>query len=375
VLAPRARVHRDGRTFEIPAAELVPGDVVRLVAGDRIPADLRLIGVHELRIDEAALTGESMPVHKTAAPVDHSAEPADRRCAAYAGTVAVFGDGDGVVTATGIETELGRINELLTGIQKTTTPLLRQIGRFGQWLAVVILGVAAAAFVLGIALRGEPASEMITLVVALAASAIPEGLPALMTVTLSLGVQRMARRKAVIRRVPAVETLGSITVICSDKTGTLTRNEMTVQKVVTAQRTIDVGGVGYAPVGTLSETDGTVVDPSIDQVLRLTIRAGVLCNDARLHEVDNIWDIEGDPTEAALLVLGAKSRLSRDDAARAWPRLDVIAFESERRFMATLHEADSVGAERIYLKGAPERVLAACAYQREADAVTPIDMV
>ncbi len=373
VLAPRARVHRDGRIVEIPAAELVPGDVVHLVSGDRVPADLRLIDVHDLRIDEAALTGESMPVHKSAASVDRAAGPADRRCAAHAGTVVVFGYGDGVVTATGIHTELGHINELLSGVRKTTTPLLRQIGRFGRWLAAVILGMAAVAFVLGVLWRGEEPSQMFTLVVALAASAIPEGLPAVMTVTLSLGVQRMARRNAVIRRLPAVETLGSVTVICSDKTGTLTRNEMTVQKVVTARRTIDVGGVGYAPVGNLTDNEGTVVDPNADPALWTTLRAGVLCNDARLREVDGMWEIEGDPTEAALLVLGAKARLSRDDAARAWPRLDVIPFESERCFMATLHEADTPGLERIYLKGAPERVLACCAYQLEGDTATAID--
>lgn len=373
VLAPRARVHRDGVIVDIAAAELVPGDVVRVVSGDRVPADLRLIDVGDLRIDEAALTGESVPVHKTAAAVDHAAEPADRRCAAFAGTVVVFGQGDGVVTATGIGTELGRINELLVGIRRTTTPLLRQIGRFGRWLAAVILAVATAAFVLGVVWRGEPPSEMFTLVVALAASAIPEGLPAIMTVTLSLGVQRMARRNAVIRRLPAVESLGSVTVICSDKTGTLTRNEMTVQKVVTAQHTIDVGGVGYAPVGDLTDTDGHLVEPAGDPVLRLAARAGVLCNDAQLRETEGTWEIEGDPTEAALLVFGAKSGLDREDAERAWPRLDVIPFESERRFMATLHEADTAGAQRIYLKGAPERVLAACTGQLAPDGAVAVD--
>src|SRR5690606_32153652 len=238
----------------------------------------------------------------------------------------------------------------LAGIHKTTTPLLRQIGQFGRWLAAVILLVAAATFVLGVVWRGEAPAQMFTLVVALAASAIPEGLPAIMTVTLSLGVQRMARRNAVIRRLPAVETLGSVTVICSDKTGTLTRNEMTVQKVICAGCRVDVGGVGYAPVG-------------------------ALCKDPRVAESEGSWEIDGDPTEAALLVLGLKAGLSREDAERAWPRLDVIPFESEHRFMATLHRAEDRSEERIYLKGAPERVIAACTHQLERDGTrTPIDL-
>ncbi|WP_420750942.1 cation-transporting P-type ATPase [Rhodococcus sp. O3] len=367
MLAPRARVRRDGRLVDLPAAELVPGDVVRLVSGDRVPADLRLIRVRELRIDEAALTGESVPVDKTSHPVEADSELGDRRSAAYAGTVAVFGQGDGVVTATGINTELGRINALLAGIPKSTTPLLRQIDRFARWLAVVILAVAAATFVIGIAWRGESPAEMFTLVVALAASAIPEGLPAIMTVTLSLGVQRMARRNAVIRRLPAVETLGSVTVICSDKTGTLTRNEMTVQKVLCAHDRIDVGGIGYAPIGALTAGDGTVADRASVPPLDLAVRAGVLCNDARLFETDGAWQIEGDPTEAALLVLGRKAGLSKQDAERTWPRLDVVPFESEHRFMATLHRADDPAHERIFLKGAPERIFAACTHQLGKD--------
>lgn len=373
MLAPRASVHRDGRLIEVNAAELVPGDVVRLVSGDRVPADLRLIEVRDLRIDEAALTGESVAVEKTSRPVDRDSELAERRSAVYAGTVAVFGQGDGVVTATGMDTELGRINSLLAGIPKETTPLLRQIDRFGRWLAVVILIAAASTFVLGIVWRDESPADMFTLVVALAASAIPEGLPAIMTVTLSLGVLRMARRDAIIRRLPAVETLGAVTVICSDKTGTLTRNEMTVQKVVLAHRTIDVGGIGYAPTGSFTENDGIVVDPGADTVLQLAVRAGVLCNDSTLIKADDAWEIGGDPTEGALLVLGIKAGLSRAAAELAWPRLDTVPFESERRFMATLHSADTAGYERIYLKGAPERVLLACTHQITDRGVVRID--
>lgn len=363
MLAPHTRVRRDGRIVDIAAVDLVPGDVVRLVSGDRVPADLRLIRARDLRIDEAALTGESLPVEKSTSPVDEDSELGDRRSSCYAGTVAVFGQGDGVVVATGTDTELGRINALLTGIDTTTTPLLRQIAGFGRWLAAVILVAAAATYAFGVVVRGETPAEMFTMAVALAASAIPEGLPAVMTVTLSLGVQRMAQRHAVVRRLPAVETLGSVTVICSDKTGTLTRNEMTVQKVVGARRTIDVGGVGYAPVGTLTTGDGTTVTRESSAALDLAIRTGVLCNDSKVFEADGSWEIDGDPTEAALLVLGRKAGLRADAATAAWPRLDVVPFESEHRFMATLHRHDDGRRERILLKGAPESVLSACTHQ------------
>lgn len=374
MLAPRARVYRDGELVEIPAAELVPGDVVRVSAGDLVPADLRWLDVRELRIDESALTGESVTVGKTATSVPADADLADRASAAHAGTVAVSGQGDGVVTAIGVHTELGRINELLSGVQKTTTPLLRQIATFGRWLATVILVAAAATFVLGVVWRDETPAEMFTLVVALAASAIPEGLPAIMTVTLSLGVQRMARRQAVVRRLPIVETLGAVTVICSDKTGTLTRNQMTAQKLVCARRTVDIGGIGYAPVGDFSEGDGDPVDPDRDPALRLAIRTAVLCNDARLFRSEETWAIDGDPTEAALLVLGAKAGLDRAEAERRWPRRDVIPFAAERRYMATLHPGDAPDTERIYLKGAPERVLAACTHQLDGTTPVPVDV-
>ncbi|MEE2034778.1 cation-transporting P-type ATPase [Rhodococcus chondri] len=372
MLAPRTRVYRDGRIVDIAAADLVPGDMVRLTSGDRVPADLRLVRARELRIDESALTGESMPVEKTTLSVDPDTELGDRKSTCYAGTVAVFGHGAGVVVATGSDTELGRINALLSGIPNSTTPLLRQIGRFGRWLASVILLAAALTFVLGVFWRGETPSEMFALVVALAASAIPEGLPAVMTVTLSLGVQRMARRNAVVRRLPAVETLGSVTVICSDKTGTLTRNEMTVQKVVCAHRTVDVGGVGYAPAGNLTTDDGTSVDPATDTALELAIRAGVLCNDSRVFEADNSWEIDGDPTEAALLVLGRKACLTQEAASTSWPRLDAVPFESEHRFMATLHRHDDARQERIFLKGAPEVVFAACSRQLDSHGVAHV---
>ncbi|PZP51802.1 MAG: carbonate dehydratase, partial [Azospira oryzae] len=249
MLSPKAMVRRAGRRMEIPAEELVPGDVVLLASGDKVPADLRLIEVKNLRIEEAALTGESEPVEKAVCPVNERAPIAERACMAYSGTLVTYGQGTGVVVATGEATELGRIGALLEQVEQVETPLLRTMAAFARQLTVAILGAATVVFAFGILARGYSAADMFTAAVALAVAAIPEGLPAILTITLAIGVQRMARRNAVIRRLPAVETLGSVTVICSDKTGTLTRNEMTVRRVVTADRTFDVEGVGYAPRG------------------------------------------------------------------------------------------------------------------------------
>lgn len=358
MLSPRATVIRDGRRMEIDAAELVPGDLVLLASGDRVPADLRLLQSKELRVEEAALTGESLPVEKDTAAVAADAPLGDRHGMAYSGTLVVYGQATGVVVATGAATELGRINHLLAGVRALATPLLRQIDRFGRTLAIAILGIGALTFILGTLWRGHAPEEMFMMVVALVASAIPEGLPAIMTVTLALGVQRMARRQAIVRRLPAVETLGSVTVICSDKTGTLTRNEMTVQRVVCAGHVFDVGGVGYAPVGSLS-VDGRHVEVGHYPALELAIRSGVLCNDARMRVEDDVWHVEGDPTEGALLVLGNKTALQHDSCAAARPRLDSIPFESQHRFMAT-HHRDPQGQDWLLVKGAPERILDMC---------------
>ena len=361
MLSPHAMVLRDGQRREIDAADLVPGDRVLLASGDRVPADLRLVAVKDLRVDEAALTGESLASEKSTDTVSADAPLGDRECMAYSGTLVVYGQATGIVVATGTTTELGKINQMLSGIQSLTTPLLRQVDRFGRVLALVILGISALTFVLGTWMRGHPPSEMFMMVVALAASAIPEGLPAIMTVTLALGVQRMARRHAIIRRLPAVEALGSVTVICSDKTGTLTRNEMTVQRVVCAGHVFDVGGVGYAPVGDCS-IDGRIIDMAHYPALAMAVRAGVLCNDARLNEEDGLWHVVGDPTEGALLVLGGKTGFTQALGEQAWPRLDSIPFESEHRFMATWHR-DSNGDAWIFAKGAPERILDMCSAQ------------
>ena len=372
MLAPRATVLREGARLDVDAAELVPGDRVLLVSGDRVPADLRLIEVRELRVEEAALTGESLPVDKDSLAVAADASLGDRTGMAHSGTLVVYGQATGIVVATGGHTEIGQINRLLAGIRHLNTPLLRQIDRFGRFLAVTILTLAAATFVLGVLWRGHAPAEMFMMVVALAASAIPEGLPAIMTVTLALGVQRMARRHAIVRRLPAVEALGSVTVICSDKTGTLTRNEMTVRRVICAGLDVDVAGAGYEPVGELTVA-GRVVDAHRHPALLQALRAGVLCNDAHLRAESGAWQVVGDPTEGALLVLGCKAGLARQAVEAQWPRVDSIPFESQHRFMATAHR-DADGQPWIFVKGAPERVLDICASELAEDGEHPIDV-
>ncbi|HYD74420.1 cation-transporting P-type ATPase [Ramlibacter sp.] len=372
LLSPHAIALRDGQQIELDAAALVPGDLVLLASGDRVPADLRLLDARELRIDESALTGESVPVEKDTAAAALDAPLAERFGMAYSGTLVVHGAGRGVVVATGGGTELGGINRMVGAVASLATPLLRQIARFGQWLAAAILLLAAGTWLLGTAVLGHPPDEMFMMVVALAASAIPEGLPAVMTITLALGVQRMARRKAIVRRLAAVEALGSVGVICTDKTGTLTRNEMTVQRLVCGGHVFEVGGVGYAPVGTIS-LDGRHVDARSNPALAMAVRTGLLCNDASLREDAGMWLVDGDPTEGALLVLARKAGLGGSAMDPLWPRLDAIPFESEHRLMATWHR-DPDGTDWILVKGAPERVIDLCATERRAHGERPIDV-
>ncbi|AKJ95549.1 carbonate dehydratase [Thioalkalivibrio versutus] len=371
MLSPKAQVLRDGQRRSIPAEELVPGDIVYLQAGDRVPADLRLTGAHNMRIDEAALTGESVASEKQTAPVEPEADLGDRVSMAYSGTLIAFGQGRGVVIGTGADTEIGRISTMIGEVETLTTPLLRQIAQFGRWLSVAIGILAAATFAFGFWVRDYDLVETFLAAVSLAVAAIPEGLPAIMTITLAIGVQRMAARHAIIRRLPAVETLGSVTTICSDKTGTLTRNEMTVKSIVTTGAEYELTGVGYEPHGGITR-DGQEADPESDPLLAEILRGILLCNDAEVYPKDDAWTMEGDPTEGALITAAMKGGLDPKEVNERYARDDVIPFESSYKFMATLHH-DHEGGAFVFLKGAPERVLAVCSHQRTADGEEPLD--
>ncbi len=354
-----AIVLRGGRRLRLDATALVPGDVVLLQSGDKVPADLRLTRTRELRVDESALTGESVPVEKDAAVVlEEGALLADRRNMAYSSTLVTYGQGRGTVVATGDATEVGRISTLLAGTRELETPLTRKIARFSHLLLYVILALAAATFGLGLA-RGERAVDVFMAAVALAVGAIPEGLPAVVTITLAIGVTRMARRNAVIRRLPAVETLGSTTVICSDKTGTLTQNQMTVQEIVLPGAVFAVEGAGYAPEGRVL-LDSRPVEPGSLPGLAECLRAGVLCSDTSVYREGGEWKVGGDPTEAALLVAAAKAGLDAGDLRRDFPRIDAVPFESQYQYMATLNAAGPDREPALYVKGAVEIVLGLC---------------
>lgn len=360
-------VLRDGRRRSIDAAELVPGDVVLLQSGDRVPADLRLFNIRDLRIDEALLTGESVPVDKHVDAVAAQTVLAERKNLAYTGTLVTNGQGEGVVWATGDRTETGRIATLMAETVELSTPLMRRIARFSQWLMVVIIAMAAISFVAGL-LRGEGPVEMFMAAVALAVGAIPEGLPAAVTITLAIGVSRMARRRAIIRKLPAVETLGSTTVICSDKTGTLTENQMTVQRIFAAGEMYEVTGSGYEPHGRIL-WDGSPQPIDPDSALGQTLIAGYVCNDAGVHYEDGRASIHGDPTEAALIVVAMKAGILDAEVVRPLRRIDVIPFESANQFMATLHEPRLKNDESrtIYKKGSVERVLESCSTMLDGD--------
>jgi magnesium-transporting ATPase (P-type) len=359
MLSSRATVLRDGEPMEVDAATLTPGDVVQLKSGDKVPADLRIVRSRNLQMQEAVLTGESQPVEKSAEPVDEGAGLGDRTSMLYSGTLVTTGRGTGVVVAIGDRTELGRIGGMLSGIETLKTPLMERFDRFTIWLSIGIVAVASFTFLFGLLFRDEGAADMFFVAVSIIVGSIPEGLPIIMTIGLAVGVQRMARRNCIIRRLPAVETLGSVTVICSDKTGTLTRNEMTVQTIVAGNGCeVGVSGVGYLPEGELAAETGRIRagdDPVIDALLH----ASVLCNDAGLAREGDGWRVDGDPMEGALLVLGAKAGIDRDALRRDRRRIDAVPFESERRYMATLHEG--ADGRVLYAKGAPERILDLCA--------------
>ena len=371
MISPRGHVLRDGHRESIAVAEIVPGDIVLIEAGDRVPADVRLLRARGLLIDEAALTGESVASEKNEAPVGAEAPLGDRGGMAYSGTMVAAGQGNGVVIATGRATEIGRISTLLGDVQQLTTPLLRQINRFGRWFTVVALVGAALLFAFAVLVRGFDWADALIAVVALAVGVVPEGLPAVITITLAIGVQRMAARNAVIRRLPAVETLGATSVICSDKTGTLTRNEMTARRVVVADGEVVVGGAGYAPHGDLTVPDGAQGEASRAAALTL-IRAGLLCNDAHLAKAGDAWTVNGDPMEGALVTLAAKAGFDADSIRAEWSRIDEIPFDAQHRFMATLCHVP-YGGKVVLVKGAPERVLDMSALQADGHAEMPID--
>jgi len=369
----QARVVRDGRTVVVSSDDLVPGDLVRVEAGDKVPADLRLLQLAELRVDESALTGESVPVVKDEVVLPAATPVADRRNMLYSGTLVTSGTGSAIVVATGAETELGEIHRLVGAADVLDTPLTRKLAGFSKVLTVVILALSVVTFAVGVA-RGEDAAYMFTAAVALAVGAIPEGLPAAVTITLAIGVGRMARKRAVIRRLPAVETLGSTTVICSDKTGTLTENQMTVREIWTPQRRLKVTGSGYAPDGELLDEAGTVINPASSEALRWTLLAGGCCNEARLLRDDGRWEVAGDPTEGALLAVAAKGGLDVAELRKGYPQVATIPFSSNRQYMASLHEAEDGPPMVVLAKGAAERVLAMCDTQMDDDGtLRPVD--
>lgn len=360
-----AKVIRDGRERTIGSDQLVPGDLVLVEAGDKVPADVRLIRESELRVDESALTGESVPVDKTEVMLPEATPVADRCNMVYSGTLVTAGSGAGIVVATGSETEIGEIHRLVGAAETLATPLTAKLAWFSKILTIGILALAAATFALGLA-RRQDAVETFTAAVALAVGAIPEGLPAAVTITLAIGVARMAKRRAVIRRLPAVETLGGTTVICADKTGTLTENQMTVRKVWTPQRAVTATGSGYAPTGALLTGDGEPMPVDADESLRWTLVAGAVCNDAALSPDGPRWQIAGDPTEAAMLVVAAKAGLAIEDLRNDFPRVGAIPFSSERQYMATLHQS-ARHRHVVLVKGSVERLLELCERQMDAD--------
>ncbi|MCK9609409.1 MAG: cation-transporting P-type ATPase [Methylomonas sp.] len=351
-------VIRDGQKRTLSAVDLVPGDVVALQSGDKIPADIRLLQSRELQIDESALTGESVPVSKQPTKLDSGTLLADRKNMAYSSTLVTFGSGLGVVIETGDRTEIGLINSMIASATDLDTPLTKKMTQFSHLLLWLIVDFAVLTFAVGV-WRGESMLNMFMASVALAVGAIPEGLPAALTITLAIGVSRMAKRNAIIRKLPAVETLGSTTVICSDKTGTLTQNQMTVQAIYAGGEHFTVTGSGYTPKGDFQFND-TAIQPSSRPALLESLKAGVLCNDARLISEAEQWRIEGDPTEAALLVVARKAGLHLADVSNDHPRLDTIPFESQHQFMATLHRNVTQDLRHIYLKGSLESVLERC---------------
>ena len=362
MLAPVATVFRNGVRHSVPGEVLVPGDIVFLSAGDKVPADLRLLQIHGLMLQESMLTGESVPVEKTIYPVAQSATRVDRTCMAFSGTLVTHGQGKGVVVATGAATEIGHISSSLSHVKKLTTPLLIQLGKFAQWISILILLMACILFSYGYFIQHHLFSELFMLIVAFAVAAIPEGLPAVLTITLAIGMQAMARHKAIVRRLPVIETFGSVSVICTDKTGTLTQNEMMVVSVATPANLFTVEGVNYKPDGEI-KLHGHTVNQDTYPSLKEIAQAAALCNDSELHHRDSTWMVEGDPMEGALLSFSKKIRVNPSEKQRTWTRTDTIPFDAKYCFMATLHH-NHLKEAFIFVKGAPEKILQRCHKQK-----------
>ncbi len=374
MLAPHAAVIRDGKRLSVEGETLVRGDVVLLEAGDKVPADIRLFKVHSLQVQEALLTGESLPVEKQTAPVGENAALGDRSCMAFSGTTVSAGTAQGIVIATGPHTQIGRISGLLQSVETLTTPLVEQMDAFAKWLTFFILGLSALMLGYGLLATEQTFDELFMAIIGLAVAAIPEGLPAVLTITLAVGVQVMARRNAIVRRLPSIETIGAVSVICSDKTGTLTRNEMMLSTFATQERTLQVAGEGYAPLGDILD-NGRPVEFSGNLLLERSVQVCALCNDAELKNDGESWHIEGDPMEGALLSFAAKAEYDISECRGEYYRTDAIPFDSKHQFMATLnHNHDPLTEAFIYVKGAPERLLKMCSLALEESGKTvPID--
>ena len=355
----QAVVMRDGKRMHIDSSEVVPGDILFFVSGDKVAADIKLISSRELQINESALTGESLPVEKNINTLPSSTVLADRKNMLYASTLVTYGSGKGVVVATGDNTEVGKISQLISSADSLETPLTQRMAKFSVFLIYLIMSMAAITFGVGI-YHHQGWVLMFLAAIGLSVAAIPEGLPAAMTITLAIGVSRMAKRKAIIRKLPAVETLGSTTVICSDKTGTLTENQMTVVEMFTDGKTIEVSGTGYSFDGQLKlKETNTIIGIEYSKSLKLCLTAGYLCNDAKIINIDGKNDVQGDPTEGALIVSGAKAKLN-DELVEQYPKLDTIPFESQYQYMATLHE--NGGTNIAFVKGAVEKITNMCSY-------------
>jgi len=355
--APTATVLRDGKEMELETRDLVPGDIILLYTGDKVAADARLIEAINMKTDEAPLTGESTPVNKNVKPLPEETIVSDRRNTLFTGTVVVYGRGKAVVTSTGMNTEFGKIAKMVQVTEEEETPLEKRMGHVGKWIGILSVAVCAVVAIFGI-YKGREILDMVLWAISLAVAAVPEALPAVVTGALAVGMYRMARENAIVRRLPAVETLGCTSVICADKTGTMTKGEMTVQRIYVNDKALKVRGVGYEPQGEFLFEDKKL-DPTKEKELYILLKAATLCNDAKLEKEEGQWIVKGDPTEGALVVAAAKADLWKEEIEKEEPRINEIPFSSERKRMTTMHEA--YGKSKIaYMKGAPEIVLEKC---------------